>query len=774
MRLLFYILSCFPVLIFSQDISGKEYISGYVSEILEDGSIISIQGANIVWEGTNNGSISNEEGFYKIKSPNSYPAVLTVSFVGYETYRKNLNIWKQNYDIVLNSTVKIDQVNIRKNIESTTSSVLDPINNLTLSNNELEKAACCNLSEAFETTSSVDVVLTDGIAGTKKIRMLALDGFYTQITQENIPFIRGASSSFGITYIPGTWIESIQIAKGSSSVINGTESLTGQINIELYKPETGPRLLWNGHVNNEGKVENNLLITKQKGNWRSNLFAHLSFLNYEVDHHGSLHDHSNHSDIHGSDGFLDVPKHKNINLLNRWKYYGSDNYNFQILARLIIDDRLSGTTKNANEQYNVDIHNDLQEISGKLGILQPGIEGKSIGTQYSFRRHFNSYRINTSFKPTIEYTLLQESAYINIIRQTYLYNKDDVFKYGFSSFLERYHHSESLIFSSLDMPIFNSILDDRLDLLPGFFSEYSLLSLEDINIIAGYRAEYYNNTNKIYSVPRIHLKYNPNKETALRFSLGRSLRIPNIISDNTHLLFSNRELGPMMLTSSAGDGVIPSNPEIAWNYGVNLSYCFYLFNREGSINIDLYRTVFEQKVIVDIETPLEVDFYLLDGESYSNVLESLLSYELWYNLDVKLAYKFNNTYQTYNHVEKLAPLNPKEKFLINFGYDNDTKTWAIDATCNYIGKSRVPSYLDNHNQLIGEHMSNSFYKFNTQVTRYWDNFDLYLGIENITDVTQDNPILHAHDPSSPSFDAGLIYGPVMGRMFYLGFRYKID
>ena len=755
---LFYLFLFLPVIILSQQKSDKDYISGYISEELKDGSIVAIEGANIVLEGANIGSVSNKDGFYKIESPDRYPVVLIVSFVGYDTYKKKINNWRKSVDIVLNSSVKIDQVNIRKNSETSTSSLIDPINNLTLTSDELEKAACCNLSECFETTSSVDVNLSDGIAGVKKIKMLSLDGVNILITQDNMPFVRGASSGIGISYIPGSWIESIQISKGSSSILNGTESLTGQINVALYTPENAPKLMWNGYVNNEGKIENNLILSKTNGSWRSNFFTHVSFLNREVDHHGSLHDHSDHSDIHGSDGFLDVPKLKHINILNRWKYYGSDKYVFQLNGQLIYEDRIAGTTTDADVYYNVNIHNDLQEIRGKFGLLQPNQTGKSIGSQFSFRRHNSSVDINSVFSS--KYSLLQESAYFNLIRQTYLINKENILKYGISSFIESYDSSYDLIFG-----LNTDLTEDRFDFISGFYTEFSSDINKVFSIVSGLRAEYYNVTNKTYILPRSHLRVNPDDNSSLRFSFGRSFRVPNIISENIHLLFSNRILNytPVNL----------DKPEIAWNFGANFSYCFYLFNREGTFNIDLYRTIFEDQIVIDIESPGEISFSTLNGDSYANVLETFISYELWYNLDVKMGYKINKTSQPYNGFQNSIPLNPKDRLMLNFGYHNDLKTWIFDATCNYIGKSRIPSYLDNHYELQGG-MSDKFYVFNTHITRSWDNFDCYIGIENITDVTQDSPILHAHNPSSSNFDAGLIYGPVMGRMFYLGFRYKIN
>jgi len=166
--------------------------------------------------------------------------------------------------------------------------------------------------------------------------MLGLDGVYTQITQENMPLIRGMSSSYGLSYVPGTWIESIQIIKGSGSVVNGFESLTGQINLEYYKPNSAPKLFWNAYINQEGKLENNLLLAKQNGDWQSNLFTHVSYFDKEIDKRGEL------GGERIGDKFLDVPKTKQVNIFNRWKYKGNPNYGMQFMAKALIEERLGG------------------------------------------------------------------------------------------------------------------------------------------------------------------------------------------------------------------------------------------------------------------------------------------------------------------------------------------------------------------------------------------------------------------------------------------------
>ena len=726
-----------------------QQIKGRVVEILPSGEESPLPGANVVWDGTTIGSTSNEQGFYLINEPENYPATMVVTFIGYQSYKKEIKEWG-NYDIVLESSVKISQVEVKGKVNTTQVSTLDPINIQTILTGELEKAACCNLSESFSTNATVDVTFTDAVSGAKQIQMLGLDGVYTQITQENMPLIRGMSSSYGLSYVPGTWIESIQIIKGSGSVVNGFESLTGQLNLEYYKPNSAPKLFWNAYINQEGKLENNLLFAKQNGDWQSNLFTHISYFDKEIDKRGEL------GGERIGDKFLDVPKIKQVNILNRWQYKGNPNYGMQLLAKALIEERLGGQISSVpkEDRYIVDINNSLYEIFSKFGAIQPNTPGKSAGLQTSFRLHNQ-----TAIFGKNNYEALQESAYLNFIRKTYINNTDNIFKYGFSQYADRYTESFS---GNINTPFNNQI---RLDLMSGFFSEYTFKSGDVFNITTGIRADYYNNTKKFNYVPRLNMKYNPNEKTAVRLSAGRAFRIANVFAENASFLASGRTI----------DVVEKLNPEIAWNYGANFTYCFYLNGREGTINLDAYITDFENQVVVDIETPSELSFYNLDGTSYANSIQADIMYELFDRFDVKAAYKINDVHITYNGAEKIAPLTPKNRALVNMSYATNFDKWMFDLTWNYIGESRVPSYKidDLFGDYRSEHMSDPFYLINAQVTKKFEDFSIYVGGENLLSYTQENPIIDAGNPTSSAFDASLIYAPVMGRMIYTGLRYKI-
>ncbi len=725
------------------NLKAQEQIKGKVLEISNNGEIIPIIGANVYWEGTTIGTATDLSGRYSIQEAPSFPATLSVSFVGYTLDGKE--IIDNEYVFYMKPSIELKEVKVKGNVSTTKISTINPINTQIISTGEIQKAACCNLSECFETNNTVDVSYSDGVSGIKKIQMLGLDGKYIQITSELIPLIRGMQRSYGLSYTPGSWIESIQIIPGSGSVVNGFESFTGQINLEYFKPEGSDKLNLNIYANSEGKLENNLILTKKNGNWRSNLFTHISYFDREIDYHGSYHDHSDHSNKTG-DKFLDMPRIKQFALLNRWKYYGSEKYRFQINLRAILEERIAGqitTDENIITPYTVNIDNQIIQLYTKFGKIQS--DQKSIGSQTSFTLHNQEAKFGNNI-----YTGIQESFSINIIEQNQFKDKH-VLKYGASYFADRFTESFD---GNIEKPYH---LKKRVDLVTGIFSEYQFNN-QKFNVVSGLRADYYNIQNKIYYLPRINMKYNPGERTAIRFSSGRAFRISNVFSENMSFLASSRSI-------IIGDDL---RPEVGWNYGINLSHCFYLLNKEGTLNLDIYKTIFEDQIVINIEDQDELSFTNLNGKSFANIIQIGLDYNITKNLQMRLGYKKNKSISTFNRVEKQLPLQPEERAIINFSYKTISDKWHFDITANYIGRSRIPEI-----NTVADNFSPPFYLFNSQITRKWDNLDVYIGGENLANYTQPNPIIDVENPLGDDFDASLIWGPVMGRNIYVGIRYKI-
>ena len=704
----------------------QDYIKGQVV----DQNNNPLFGANLVWEGTTIGVISDEEGLFQIDAPNSYPRKLVVSYVGYESKVVKVDKLKQ-YRIALNVSVQLDGVDVNSKINSTSISLINPIQVENISSCELEKAACCNLAESFETNATVDVNYSDAITGARKIQMLGLDGVYTQITQENLPLIRGLSSAYGLKYTPGSWINKIQLSKGVGSVVNGFSSITGQIDLELYKPQTALPLFLNGFASSEGKFEKNIIFSEKKEDWISATLLHASTSSV-------THDKNN-------DGFRDQPTGYLFSALNRWNYVGNDDFYVSFGLKATMEDKLAGSFN--SDDFQVKLKNNIVEFFSSTGWLRLSVPGKSMALQTNFSWHdFNSV-FNLK-----NYDAMQNSAYINYIYQSFINSRDHVYKTGFSFYADKFDKQGVILDTTF------------IDVIGGAYLEYSYLGNQKYTVVAGLRTDYHDVYGTFFT-PRLNLKWNPRSDMVVRISGGRGFRTSHPIVENIGALASNRDIS------------IASNlmPEEANNFGGNISKTFYLFTKEGSINLDAYYTLFENQVIVNRETQGTLSFDNLEGNSNSKVLQMDISYNLAEGLDFKGSFKMQEVVATFDGEEKFVPFVPKARCLLNLAYQTPFEDWKFDLTLQNIGSSRIPYHnlLVDNSQLTnegGEYWSQPFQKLNTQITHVLNNFELYVGGENLLDYIQESPILDS--PESENFDASLIWAPTMGRFFYLGFRYK--
>ena len=392
----------FLFLLLSVNLTKAQIVTGIIVEKdqTKNQNLIPISDVNVVWEGTNLGVVSDKKGMFSIQIPEKLPAKLIVSLVGYQTFKKIID--KSGFhEIEMTRGVYIEEdIEVRGQVNSTIVTTLNPINSQVLTSCELEKAACCNLSESFSTNTSVDVMPTDAVTGAKKIQMLGLDGKYTKVTLGNSPLIRGLSSSYGFTHVPGSWIESIQIIKGTGTVINGYDALTGQINVEYLKNSS--KFFWNSYINSESKFENNLVISNKKNNWRNNLFLHYTLFDREMDHN--------------NDNFMDMPKMKNIHLHNNLEY-NSDKYYLLVSGRFMDEYRRGGTLSDFID-FDVSIDNRIFDFESKIGLIQPKQPGRTLALNISIINHIQRCILGNN-----NFDAIQESFYLNLIRKTYLFNR---------------------------------------------------------------------------------------------------------------------------------------------------------------------------------------------------------------------------------------------------------------------------------------------------------------------------------------------------------------
>ena len=701
-----------------------------------------LYGAKIKLLQAKSGVVSREDGTFELVLPKELPDTLVISAFGYNP--DTLIVSKKDRFTALNILLYSDKllpeilIEYRKNGHSI--SRLKTLHVEELTAIELRKAACCNLSESFETNASVDVNITDAVSGAKKIQMMGLDGVYTQIQMENIPYLRGLESAFGLSSLSGTWIESIQITKGTGNVVNGYESMAGLVNLELKKPDEMEKIYLNVYQNIFGRSEFNFnkgIILNPK--WSTGFLGHVSSTYGNIDRN--------------KDDFRDLPMGDNTAFMNRWAYKGKK-MEAQFGINFYRDRKVGGQTsffRNKENQvdtvnYGVLINSKHIDIYGKTGFF-----GKrpmqSLGIVYNIK-----HQEIDGFFGLKNFSGLEKRGYINVIYDDIIGTSDHKIKVGTS-------------FVAIDISQkADTLSQKRMELVPGIFAEYTYTGRR-LTGVFGSRYDYHSIFREQFS-PRVHLKYLLSEMTDLRFTAGKGWRVPNFIIDNISLLASSKQW------------IAPSEtkPEISWNIGGSLVHEMKIFERKASISLDFYHTRFENQLIVDRDDAINaIVFSNLKNSSFSNSFQTEFSFSLIKNLDIRLAYKFLDVQAKYGNEMRQQVMIPRQRGFVNIAYITRNKRWEYDFTCSVFSPSRLPIQRDfsNDTLLISDMKSPTYAMINAQITHIYKKFDFYLGGENLTNSTQKNPIIDAANPFGSKFDATNIYMPITGINIYVGIRYAI-
>lgn len=693
---------------------------------------VALYGAKIKLLKDNRGVVTNEEGEFELILPKDLPDTLVISAAGYNN--DTLIVDKKDrfvkLEIILYSDLLLPEIVVELRKSTHSISRLKTLHVEEISAGELRKAACCNLSESFETNASVDVNITDAVSGAKKIQMMGLDGVYTQLQLENIPYLRGLESSFGLNSMPGTWIESIQITKGTGNVVNGYESMAGLVNLELKKPQTMEKFYFNAYTNMFGREELNLNaghVINEK--WSTGWFAHASTMLGEVDNN--------------NDGFRDIPKGSNLAFLNRWHFQGKK-MEAQLGFNAYSDRKFGGQIKfnpdNNNGLYGVKIASDHIDVFAKTGFFMKK-PYNSIGVVYNVKyQNVDALFGNRNFTGT------EKRGYINAIFDGIIGTTDHKIKIGVSNvYLDIQQHLDST-------------KNDRTEIVPGVFTEYTNTGLR-LTTVLGARLDYHNLFGAMFS-PRLHAKYLITEKIHFRATAGRGWRVPNYMIDNISLLATSRS---WVLTSAI-------KPEISWNFGGSIVTEFEIGKKKGSWSVDFYHTLFENQLVADRDaSPNHIYFNNLNGRSYSNSFQSEWSFTPAKNFDIRVAYKFLDVKAEYAGEIQQQVMIPRHRGFLNLGYITRNKRWEMDATFSVFGESRLPD-----TGLSGfTNTSNAYPMLNAQITHVYKRWDFYIGGENITNFKQKNAIIDAQNPFGSVFDATRIWGPVMGMNIYAGVRFAI-
>jgi outer membrane receptor for ferrienterochelin and colicins len=715
-----------------------EVVHGRVHALTNEMGIrdsIPLSGANVYWLDTTLGTVTDTAGMFSLQRPGNGEHHLIVNYVGYIDDTLLVEVPVDEVNIVLHELARGKGITIHGRQPALIRANSAAVNSQTITEHGLGQMACCSMAESFENTVSVDVEQSDAISGARRIKMLGLAGYYTQIMSEKMPFMRGLVSPYALEYVPGFWLEEVNISKGTASVATGYEAITGQINAELKKPQTTPQLAANAYLNSMAKADL-AILARQRLNPRLStmLLTFATRLEQRWDNN--------------NDTFLDMPLLQQFTVMNRW-YYEGDDLDAQLGLRFIHDDRRGG-------QFDFDFDN-------------PDANGDLYGSQNDIRR----YEI---FAKTGFYIDQQGSSVGLIISAA----KHDIATYAGE---KTYSGDEASFYTSLSLnklignhtvaaglsyhfddrsEIYNDEVFSNDEQIPGIYTEYTYQALESITAMAGLRYDRHNRFGDLLT-PRLHLNYRPDGATSIRFSAGRGYRTPYIFADNPAIIASSKEL------------IIDHqlNVEEAWNTGLELTRDFsFNENVTGTLALDYYHTSFTRQVVVDMDASgEEINLYNLSGRSFANSAQAELHLNIYDDFAVTAAWRYNDVRITYRSGLATLPLNHLYKGMLSLSYTTTDENWQFDYTAQFNGRTRLPNTSDNPAEYQLDEYSSQFTLMYFQAKYIFSDWEVYAGIENLTDYRQKNPILAWQEPFSSYFDSSLIWGPTFGRRFYVGFRF---
>ena len=615
-----------------------------------------------------------------------------------------------------------------------TSRLAGAVNGIAVNKDELFKAACCNLGESFTTNPSVDVAYNDATTGARQIKLLGLSGTYVQMLTENLPNYRGAAIPYALGYVPGPWMKGIQVSKGSASVKNGYESITGQINVDYLQPE------------DEQKVEVNLFgDTKSRIEANADANVHLSdkWATEVLLHHENIL--KNHDE--NGDGFYDMPGREQYNVQNRWVYKGAK-YIFHGGLGALKEIRTSGqdeehSSSHEHELYRIKLHTNRYEGYMKHAFIL----NKEHGTNIAFMGSASMHQLDAQYGNKF-YDLNEKNLYGSLMFET-----------NFST-----QHNLSAGLSVNHDYLGQRTHTNEKETTPGAYAQYTYTLGTKLTAMAGARIDH-SSIHGTFFTPRFHLKYSPIDAVSIRLSAGKGYRTVFGLAEYNYLLASGREL-------RISDDL---KQEEAWNYGVSTAFYIPMFGKTLKLNAEYYYTDFKNQAVVDYDSDSRyISIGNLDGKSYSHTFQIDASYPLLKGLEITAAYRLNDVKCTYGGILKEKPLTSKYKGLVTLSYKTPLALWQFDATLQLNGGGRNPEpYQLADGSPSWDRRFRSFEQVSAQITRWFRHWSIYVGGENLTGFKQKTPIYGAGNPWGKDFEPTLVWGPVEGRMFYAGVRVEI-
>ncbi|RAI99735.1 TonB-dependent receptor-like protein [Chitinophaga skermanii] len=709
-----------------------------------------LPGGTVRWIGSQTAVVANENGMFSIVADNVTDKRLVATFTGYKT---DTIAW----DGKLYMSITLEQLPGELSGVTVTTrngayiSSLSTVKIEVINRHELSKAACCDLAGCFGTQASVQPQTTNIVTNAQELRILGLSGVYNQVLVDGLPMIQGLSYTYGISSYPGTVVENIYVAKGATSVLQGYESISGQINLDTRHVDKAERLHLNAYMNSFGEKHLNANVATavgEKKKWHTMLALHTVQPSRRVDGN--------------DDGFLDLPLLTRYMVYNKWKYGndGETGWNAQFGLRYVHEQRVGGQVgyqasgdKGSDQVYGQQVAYNQPEAYAKVAYRFSPQHALSVNVM-GFGHHQNAYF------GTLAYKGKQQVGYLNLQHEVQWGQHN--LKYGASY---RYQAlTEDIQFTKPEpTKTYAGRYLTRLR-VPGVFAENTFHWFDDqLVFIAGARMDHHQ-TEGWYFTPRGMLKYSPHENHIFRASAGTGWRQVNLFSEQPVVLTSSRNI---VFESTL-------RPEQAVNWGLSYTWRFELGQTIGTLSADFYQARFQRQFYADYDQdPGKIVMRNLTGGSRSNGLQIDAALTFFQQMEFRAAYNYLAVYRKENGQQLTMPFNPRNRAMSALSYRTKNNRWQADVNTHWFDKMHLPNTQANPPQYRRPTTSDAYATVNIQGTFRLKTLELYAGCENIANYRQPNPVISAEHPFGPYFDLSSVWGPTRGREFYVGVRYSI-
>lgn len=726
-----------PSIVVAQTIKGK----------VIDNNNVPLVGATIAWANTKTAVLSKADGSYSINKTDKNTTLIT-SHVGYFSD----TLFVENMDsvvVVLQARSSLGEVKVTAEKDGIVLSNRNNIKTEIITSLELKKAACCDLAGCFETQGSVQSQTTNIITNAKELRILGLSGVYNQVLIDGFPMIQGLSFTYGISGIPGSLVDNIFISKGANSVLQGFESISGQINVETKKPDAKEKLFANIYMNSFLEKHFNINANIKLGKWQSLLAFHSVQPASKIDK--------------DKDNFLDLPLLTRYMVMNKWKYGKEREWGWssEIAVRILNENRVGGQT-----MFNAKSDKGSNTIYGNTVALNQLDFWQKTNYRFNDVHRLTLYTSGFSqnqdaFFGSLWYKAKQTNAFVNL-QHEFNITTNNTLKSGIS--LKHLQINENIVFTDNFITRNYAGNYNRNENIVGLFAE-NVLSLfqNKLTWIAGVRLDNHNEFGWQFT-PRTLIKFDPTTKLTIRANIGTGWRTVNLFSENIGLLASSRNI---IFTEKL-------QPEKALNTGINVTQKFDAKNISGYISTDFYHTNFSNQIFPDYDTdPTKAIIKNFTGTSISNGFQTDVFLKFYKRYEVKLGYNFLDVYRVTDGKKTTLPFNARHKFLTTLSYKPTSNTFHIDANIHWYGVQRLPNTKMNPSLYVRPDFSRAYTTVNLQFTYVFKTIEVYTGGENIFNFRQNQPINSWQNPFSNYFDISSVWGPTRGRELYVGLRWKL-